>query len=143
MATNDSIKTTVADDVEITGTIKCGSNIRIDGKLNGDLSCAGNAAIGNSASIKGNLAVETVSVMGQVSGNIVAKDRIELKSTAVMMGDIRGKRLTVEDGVTFVGRVEVNPSGAPVQRPTQPGEAGHVAEDAASAKPTMPGQQRK
>ena len=51
---------------------------------------------------------------GQLNGNINAKDRIEMKSTARVMGDIRAKRLHVEDGVTFVGKSEVNPSGGPV-----------------------------
>jgi cytoskeletal protein CcmA (bactofilin family) len=35
-----------------------------------------------------------------------------MKATTRMLGDIKAKRLTVEDGVTFVGRSEVNPSGA-------------------------------
>ena len=96
------MKTIIADDIEIVGSIKSASNIQIDGKLNGDLTCAGAATIGNTSVIKGNLAVECVTVYGQVSGNIIAKDKIEMKSTARINGDIRARRLTVEDGVTFV-----------------------------------------
>lgn len=105
------IKTIIGEDVEISGNIKCESNIQINGKLNGDLNCGGQAMIGNASAIKGNMSIETVSIMGQVNGNITAKDKIDLKSTARLHGDIRAKRLTVEDGVTFVGKVEVNPSG--------------------------------
>ena len=105
-------KTVIAEDVEIVGSIKCSSDIQIDGKLNGDLSSAGNAEIGPSASIKGNLTVNSAIVLGQVHGNIVAKDRIDLKASAHLSGDLRGKRLTVEEGVAFVGKSEVNPSGA-------------------------------
>ena len=47
MEDNDTAKTVIAEDVEITGTIKCENNIRIDGKLNGDLNCIGDAMIGN------------------------------------------------------------------------------------------------
>ncbi len=105
-------KTVIGEDVEISGNVKCESNIQINGKLNGDLTCGGQAMIGNASAIKGNMSIETVSIMGQVNGNITAKDKIELKSTARLHGDIRAKRLTVEDGVTFVGKVEVNPSGS-------------------------------
>jgi len=105
-------KTVIGEDVEITGNIKCESNIQIDGKLNGDLTCNGNAIIGTSSAVKGNLSVETITVLGQINGNIVAKDKIELKSTARLNGDIRARRLTVEDGVTYVGKAEVNPAGA-------------------------------
>lgn len=110
-------RTIIAEDVEITGTIKCASDIQIDGKLNGDLTCGNNAVVGATANIKGSLTVESISVLGTVNGNITAKDRIELKTTAKVNGDIKAKRLTVEDGVTFVGKSEVNPSGtAPVAR---------------------------
>ena len=91
-------QTIISDDIEITGSVKCGSTIQLDGKLNGDLTCGGNAIIGANAVIK---------------GNITAKDRIELKSTAKLTGDIRSRRLSVEDGATLVGKSEVNPSGAP------------------------------
>lgn len=111
MSNGNAVKTVIAEDIEIAGSIKCASNIQIDGKLNGDLSCNGNAIIGGSASIKGNLSVESVSLLGQINGNIVAKDRIELKSSAKLTGDIRAKRLTVEDGCSFVGKSEVNASG--------------------------------
>ena len=109
---NEEAKTIIGEDVEISGNIKCESNIQINGKLNGDLNCGGQAMIGNTSAIKGNMSIETISIMGQVNGNITAKDKIELKSTARLHGDIRAKRLTVEDGVTFVGKVEVNPAGA-------------------------------
>ena len=65
------------------------------------------------------MSVETISIQGQVNGNITAKDKIELKATARLHGDIRAKRLTVEDGVTFVGKVEVNPTGTSAGNPPQ------------------------
>jgi len=112
MEGSERVKTAIAEDVEIVGSIKSTSDIHIAGKLSGDLTCQGQATIGETASIKGNIAADSTSISGQVTGNVTAKDRIELKSTARLNGDIRSKRLTVEDGVTFVGKSEVNPSGA-------------------------------
>jgi cytoskeletal protein CcmA (bactofilin family) len=111
MATETS-KTVIAEDIEITGSIKCANNIQFDGKLNGDMSCSGTAVIGQGATIRGNISVDSVTVLGQVNGNLVAKDRIELKSAARVNGDIKARRLTVEDGVTFIGKSEVNPASA-------------------------------
>ncbi len=110
--TDKTAKTIIAEDIEITGTIKSASNIQFDGKLNGDLNCAGSAMLGKNAVVKGNINAESVSISGSITGNIVVKDRIEMKSTARVQGDISAKRLTVEDGVTFVGKSEVNSSGA-------------------------------
>ncbi|MCZ7591074.1 MAG: polymer-forming cytoskeletal protein [Kiritimatiellae bacterium] len=74
--------------------------------------CAADAVIGRNASIKGSLQVNTIIVEGSVQGNITAKDKIDMKSTAKVHGDIVAKRLAVEDGVTFIGKSEVNPTGA-------------------------------
>lgn len=121
-------------DTEVEGQIKTAANIQIDGKLNGDLSCAGDAVIGNSASINGNMTVNSVVVSGRINGNITAKDRIELKATARIMGDIKAKRLTVEDGVTFVGKSEVSPSGSTAGRTAEQSEAGGSADDVDSVE---------
>src|SRR6266446_3639811 len=110
---NSAPQSVIAADVEITGTIKSTGSVRIDGKLDGELNCTGDTVIGKSATIKGNLAVSSATIEGTIHGNGVAKDRIEMKSSARVTGDIKAKRLSVEDGVTFIGRSEVNPSGAP------------------------------
>ena len=123
-------KTIIGEDVEISGNVKCESNIQLNGKLNGDLTCGAQAMIGDTSAVKGNLSIETISIMGQINGNITAKDKIELKSTARLHGDIRAKRLTVEDGVTFIGKVEVNPAGTSAAAPAKPAEEKSAAEEA-------------
>ena len=112
MSNGQENKSVIAADVEITGTIKSNSSIRIEGKLEGELVCAADISIGKGATIKGNLSASSVVVEGAVHGNITVKDKIEMKSTAKVHGDIVAKRLSVEDGVTFIGRSEVNPGGA-------------------------------
>lgn len=113
----DQVKTetVIAPEVEITGTLKTAGSVQFNGKLSGDLVAAGDAAIGKEARVTGNLEVNCVSIAGRVEGNISAKDRIEMQATAHVQGDIKAKRLTVEEGVTFIGRSEVNPSGEPVK----------------------------
>ncbi|MEI7437286.1 MAG: polymer-forming cytoskeletal protein [bacterium] len=107
-------KTIIADDVEITGNLKCTGGVRLAGRLAGDLVCGGDVLVEKTSQVKGNLTVNTVTVYGRLAGNIVAKDRIELRSGARVTGDIKGKRLIVEDGVSFVGKSEINASGEDV-----------------------------
>jgi cytoskeletal protein CcmA (bactofilin family) len=114
MDNNTTPQSVISNEVEITGTIKSSGSVRIDGKLEGELHCTGDAVVGKSAQIKGNIVVTSATIEGTVQGNVTAKDRIEMKSTARVTGDIRAKRLSVEDGVTFVGRSEVNPSNSPL-----------------------------
>src|SRR5271154_2960425 len=114
MDNNATTQSAISNEVEIIGTIKSSGSIRIDGKLEGELHCTGDAVIGKTGQIKGNIVVSSAIIEGAVQGNVTAKDRIEMKSSARVTGDIRAKRLSVEDGVTFVGRSEVNPSGSPL-----------------------------
>ena len=116
-------KTIIASEVEITGTVKSAGGLRIDGKLEGELICKGDAVVGKTATIKGNLSVNSVVVEGNVQGNIAAQDKIDMKASARVQGDIKSKRLSVEDGVTFVGKSEVNPSGQVVAPSAQPAAA--------------------
>lgn len=133
MDNNNPARTVIAEDIEIVGSIKCGSDIEMNGKLSGDLACNGMAIIGEKAVVKGNITANAISVRGQINGNIAVKDRIELKSTTRLNGDIRAKRLTVEDGVTFVGKSEVNPAGATGMRADRPADEDAAAPEAPSA----------
>ena len=134
---NVSAQTVIAADAEITGTIKSAGTVRIDGKLDGELHCEKDALVGKSAVLKGNLNVTSAIVEGTVNGNIVARDRIELKASSRLTGDIKAKRLVVEDGVTFIGRSEVNPSGTPMA--AAPASAAPSAPAAPGAEPPRPG----
>lgn len=106
----EDAKTIIADDVEITGSIKCAGGVKMSGKLNGDLTCGGDVLVEKGAAVKGNVSAASIVVMGMVKGNIIAKERIELKGTARVAGDIKAKRLVVEEGVTLVGKSEISPS---------------------------------
>ncbi len=107
------METVIATAVEINGTVKSKGALRVDGKLEGELHCEQDAVIGKDAVITGNISVQSVTVEGTVEGNITARDRVELKGEARITGDLKAKRLVVQEGVTFVGRSDVNPSGSP------------------------------
>src|SRR6056297_576605 len=116
MEDKETPKSVISKEMKITGTIESSGSLQIDGKLDGEMHCSGDANIGKEANIKGNIDAASVIVGGTVNGNISAKDKIEMKSSAKVTGDIKAKRLAIEDGVTFVGKSEVNPSGEQVGR---------------------------
>jgi len=137
MENQTSKQSFVSEDMEITGTIKTSGSMRIDGKVDGEVQCGGDVVIGKGAQVKANLSSNSISVEGSVTGNISAKDKIELKASARVMGDIRAKRMAMEDGVTFVGKSEVNPSGA-ASKAVQEEEEPEGEEDTRTSK-DLPG----
>jgi cytoskeletal protein CcmA (bactofilin family) len=120
--TPSTSKNTLASDVEIKGNLKFAGELTFEGKLEGEIQTEGLLNLGDSAVINGNINAQSVIVRGKVNGNINAKEKIEIKAKAELFGDIRASKLVVEEGVTFVGRTEVNPNKVAPTAP-RPGEA--------------------
>ena len=108
---NDTTQSVITSEVEIKGAIKSAGSVRMDGKLDGDLASQGDSILGKTATMKGNISGNNVVIEGTINGTIAAKDKIEMKAAARITGDIKSKRLAVEDGVTFIGKADVNPAG--------------------------------
>jgi len=109
--------TVLGADVEFKGSLKFGDDLRINGKFEGELTSAGTVHVGPQGDVQAEISVGNAVVEGTVNGNITASDRIELRSTAQMMGDLRSSKLIVEEGVVFVGRCEVRPESVQVPKP--------------------------
>jgi cytoskeletal protein CcmA (bactofilin family) len=120
---NGATQSVITSEVEIKGTIKSSGSVRMDGKLDGDLISQGDSILGKTATMKGNISGNNVVIEGTINGSITAKDKIEMKATARITGDIKAKRLAVEDGVTFVGKADVNPGGSSVATSTSADES--------------------
>src|SRR3984957_20080462 len=122
--TASTSKNVLTSDVEVKGTLKFTGELLFEGKLEGEIQTDGILNLGDSAIINGNINAATVVVRGKITGNISAKEKIEIKTKAELFGDIRAAKLVVEEGVTFVGKTEVNPNKvaptAPVPRPGEP-----------------------
>lgn len=128
-ATASTSKNTLASDVEIKGNLKFSGELTFEGKLDGEIQTDGVLNLGDTAVVNGNINAQSVVVRGKVNGNITAKEKIDIKSKAELFGDIRAARLTVEEGVTFVGKTEVNPNKvSPTAPPSRPGETSKTSE---------------
>ena len=128
--TTSTSKNVLNSDVEIKGSIKFAGELTFDGKLEGEIQTDGTLHLGDSAVINGNINAQSVVVRGKVTGNIHAKEKIEIKAKTELFGDIRATKLTVEEGVTFVGKTEVNPNKVAPTAPARPAESPRPAEAA-------------
>jgi len=110
-------KNTLAADVEIKGSIKFQNDLTVDGKIEGEILSKGVLTVGENAEIRGEIKTKSVTVFGKVHGNITVEERCELKSRAVLQGDLKAARLVIEDGATFVGKSEVTPNRVSMKQP--------------------------
>lgn len=119
-AVTNSSKNVLGSDVELKGTLKFAGELTFDGKLDGDISSEGMLNLGDNAVVKGTIDVGSVVVRGKLTGNVIAKDKIELKARTELFGDIKASKLVIEEGVTFVGKTEVNPNKVAPTAPPPP-----------------------
>ena len=124
-------KNVLSSDVEIKGNLKFSGELTMEGKLEGEINSDGVLQLGETGAVNGNLNVNSVIVRGKINGNVVAKDKIEIKSKAEVFGDIRAAKLVIEEGVTFVGKTEVNPNKvSPTATPPRTNEVPKIPEPA-------------
>lgn len=122
MNTTNTSRNVLGSDVEIKGNIRFSGELTFDGKLDGEVQTDGVFTLGDGAVINGNINAQSVMVRGKVNGNINAKEKIEIKNKAELFGDIRATKLVIEEGVTYVGKTEVNPNKVtplPTARPSE------------------------
>lgn len=103
-STVNSSVTYLADDCEFNGSFTAKGNVRIDGKIEGTVNIAGDLAIGQNAVVKANIEARTISIAGEVRGNVKAKELLDLSSTARLYGDINTKDLQIGQGARFIGK---------------------------------------
>ena len=85
----------------IEGVLNAGSDIRIDGHLNGKLSCTGRLIIGATGTIDGEVECQNAIVEGKFTGKLTVKELLNVKETANVSGDIKTDKLLVQSGAIF------------------------------------------
>ena len=91
----------------VEGKIRSQGNVRVDGKLIGELTASESLSIGITGEVEGNVAAKNVTVGGKVRGTINASEKIIFEGKSVVRGDIRATRLVVDEGSIFDGRVSM------------------------------------
>ena len=102
-------ETLIGSDVTIKGEMSFDGSMRIEGKVEGRIISKGRVSFGQGAQITAEVVVGQAKIEGTFKGNLTASERIELASTAHVMGDVRATKLVIAEGATFVGNCHVTP----------------------------------
>lgn len=87
----------------LEGNIETFGNIRIEGKIIGNIKSKSKIALGNSCHVEGNIIAQNADIEGEVKGRIEISELLVLKATATVHGDILTGKLVVEPGAVFNG----------------------------------------
>ena len=103
----NKVATTLGRKTNFRGTMQFKESLRIDGKFEGSIQSDGHLYIEKGAIINADIKVGSLVIGGIVRGNVEAKRKLELLSTAKLFGNIRTAKLKIDDGVLFEGKCEM------------------------------------
>jgi cytoskeletal protein CcmA (bactofilin family) len=94
--------------IVVKGEITSDEDLEIDGKVEGPVSLRGHRlTVGRGGQLNSEVTAREVIVYGNVSGNLRARDRVEIKKDGRVIGDIATARISIEDGAYFKGHIEI------------------------------------
>ncbi|MFO7914767.1 MAG: polymer-forming cytoskeletal protein [Candidatus Krumholzibacteriales bacterium] len=117
MAAEGKMNSILGQGCKITGTMEITEGtVRIDGEFEGTVSCPETLVVGKDGRVKADIQVKHAIIGGTVLGNIEADDKLELQSGSRLEGDIRTKRLVIDEGVFFEGNCSMSPDKKPSEK---------------------------
>jgi cytoskeletal protein CcmA (bactofilin family) len=126
----------IGKSIVIKGEITSSDPLYIDGCVEGLINAPANrVTIGKEGKVKADISAREVVIMGDVYGNLIGGDRVEIRSDGSLRGDLTAHRICIEDGAFLKGAIDVlrlsetDKSGAleETHSALEPGEAAPVA----------------
>jgi cytoskeletal protein CcmA (bactofilin family) len=130
---------TIGKNLIVKGNVSGGEDLYVDGELEGSVELKdNNITVGPNGRVNANLHARDIVVLGRLKGNVRAVERLEIRKTGSLIGDIVTARVVIEDGAYFKGSIDIQKGAAasPPAPAPPPAAAPAVQTAAASAGST-------
>jgi cytoskeletal protein CcmA (bactofilin family) len=123
---------TIGKGLVIKGEISGSESLFVDGKVEGTINLPGNrVTVGRNGQVAANITSREIVVLGKVRGNVIATDRVDIRSEGALTGDVTAARISIEDGAFFKGGIDIRKPDAKAGTPaaaatTEPAKAVQV-----------------
>lgn len=102
----DNVISIVGPGMRVVGDCETDGTLRIEGSVEGTVRAAKAVVIGKDGVVKGDVFTQDAIIGGRVAGAVVAESRLELQATCVIDGEIRARRIKLEEGGRINGSVQ-------------------------------------
>lgn len=97
----------IGESILVKGDVVSTGDLIIDGQVQGTIELGNHSlTIGPAASVVADLVANAVTISGRLKGNVISAQKVELKSTGTVEGDINAQKFVMEDGAALSGKVE-------------------------------------
>ena len=99
----------IGKSVVIKGELSGSEDLYVDGQVEGSIALKNySLTVGPNGQVKASVDAKGVVVQGKLEGNVLASDRVELRKSAVVTGDITTQRISIEEGAYLKGKVDIS-----------------------------------
>jgi cytoskeletal protein CcmA (bactofilin family) len=126
--------TILGPDANFKGDLSFESAAKVLGRFEGSISSKGRVHVADGANLKASIAANEVTVEGEILGNVEASDRVDLKPTGRINGDIVAARMVMAEGASIDGHIRIGTNGK-----SSPGSQSRTAEVKPDSQPAVSG----
>ena len=136
---NSSDVATIGKSVVVKGELSGSEDLIVDGEVEGSISLKGQTlTVGPNGRVRANIEARNVVVHGRVNGDIHASERVELRKTASLAGDIATARISIDDGAFFKGGIDIQKPEPTTKAEVKPQSSAAAATPASTSPAPSP-----
>ena len=123
----------IGKSVIIKGELSGSEDLYLDGQVEGSIDLRDHSiTVGPNSQVRANIFAKDVTIHGKVDGNVTGVNRVELKKSALLNGNIDTQRIVIEDGAFFKGSIDIR-KGEQAKAQSTAGKASPASAPVASA----------
>lgn len=100
--------TVIGSGISIDGEIRGEEALVIQGSVKGKVAVTGDLLVDAGATVDADIEGKSIAVAGRLTGNVHASDRVDVKADARVIGDIKSPRISIADGASFKGNIDMD-----------------------------------
>jgi cytoskeletal protein CcmA (bactofilin family) len=94
--------------VVVKGELSAGEDLLIDGQFEGNINLHDHClTVGTEGHVKAEIHARQVVILGSVTGNLTAREKIEIRRTGHVVGDLVAATVAIEEGAYFKGSIDI------------------------------------
>lgn len=109
----------IAPGTKVNGDVETDGTLRVEGTVEGMIRAAKAVVVGKDGVVIGDIATQDAVIGGRVTGTVVAESRLELQATCVIDGEIRARRVKLDEGGKVNGQVAMGETPTTRQVPAE------------------------
>ena len=110
----------IAPGTKIVGDCETDGTLRIEGTVEGTVKAAKAVVVGKDGVVRGDIHTQDAVIGGHVTGTVVAHSRLELQATCVIDGEIKARRVKLDEGGKVNGQINMGEHVVRQEAPQRP-----------------------